>query len=340
MREDIYKILIIGPSWVGDTVMAQCLFKVLKQTMPNVQIDVLAQKFLHPLLKRMPEVNQVIDLNLKHKELGLIRRYKLAKSLIEKNYSQTIVLPNSIKSALIPFFARIPLRTGWRGELRYGLLNDLRILDKQHYPLMIERFMALGLPNDADLPEEYPLPKLHIDKELAASTIKKFDLSLNPKPILALCPGAEFGRAKRWPAEYFAHIAKEKLKDNWQIWLFGGKKDEDIGREIQNQTHDHCVNLIGKTDLAEAIDLLSFADCVVTNDSGLMHVAAALDLKIIAIYGSTSPKFTPPLSKKVKILQTELPCAPCFKRTCTLGHYKCLQEITPEKVLKVLIQFF
>lgn len=336
MHKITNKILIIGPSWVGDTIMAQCLFKLIKQLDPTAQIDVLAQKFLHPLLKRMPEVNQVIDLNLKHKELGLIRRYKLAKSLVKNNYSQAIVLPNSLKSALIPFFAHIPLRTGWRGEWRYGLLNDWRILDKHRYPLMIERFMALGLPNDADLPEEYPLPKLNIDKELTANTIKKFDLSLNPKPILALCPGAEFGRAKRWPTEYFAHIAKEKLKDNWQVWLFGGKKDEDIGQEIQNQAHDHCINLIGKTDLAEAVDLLSLADFVVTNDSGLMHVAAALDLKIIAIYGSTSPKFTPPLSNKVEILQAEVPCTPCFKRTCKFDHYKCLREITPELVLKTL----
>ncbi|MGD9152914.1 MAG: lipopolysaccharide heptosyltransferase II [Gammaproteobacteria bacterium] len=340
MQKTTNKILIIGPSWVGDTVMAQCLFKLIKQINPAAQIDVLSPKFLHPLLQRIPEVNQTIDLNLKHKELGLIKRYKLAKSLIKKNYSQAIVLPNSLKSALIPFFARIPLRTGWRGECRYGLLNDLRVLDKQHYPLMIERFMALGLPYGADLPEEYPLPALP-SRGLASSkntdiALKKFNLSREPKPILALCPGAEYGPAKRWPAEYFAHVAEEKLKENWQVWLFGGKKDEAIGYEIQNKTKARCVNLIGKTDLGEATDLLPLTDFVITNDSGLMHIVAALDLRIIAIYGSTSPKFTPPLSSKIEILQTELPCAPCFKRTCKFGHYKCLREITPEQVLKLL----
>jgi heptosyltransferase-2 len=336
MQKTTNKILIIGPSWVGDTIMAQCLFKLLKQIDPATQIDVLSPKFLHPLLQRMPEINQAIDLNLKHKELGLIKRYKLARSLIKKNYSQTIVLPNSLKSALIPFFARIPLRTGWRGEWRYGLLNDLRILNKQHYPLMIERFMALSLPYEASLPETYPLPKLNIDKEAVTQTIKKFNLSLEPKPILALCPGAEYGSAKRWSTEYFAHVAKKKLNENWQVWLFGGKKDEVIGQEIQNKTKARCVNLIGKTDLGEATDLLSLTDFVITNDSGLMHIAAALDLRIIAIYGSTSPKFTPPLSNKVEILQSELSCAPCFKRTCKFGHYKCLREITPEQVLKLL----
>ncbi|MGD9108194.1 MAG: lipopolysaccharide heptosyltransferase II [Gammaproteobacteria bacterium] len=341
MQKTTNKILIIGPSWVGDTIMAQCLFKLLKQIDPATQIDVLSPKFLHPLLQRMPEVNQTIDLNLKHKELGLIKRYKLAKSLTKKNYSQAIVLPNSLKSALIPFFARIPLRTGWRGEWRYGLLNDLRILNKQHYPLMIERFMALGLPYEATLPEAYPLPKLNINKELVNATLKKFINSLDPavKPrdkVLALCPGAEYGSAKRWPAENFAHVAEKKRNENWQVWLFGGKKDEVIGQEIQNKTKARCVNLIGKTDLGEVTDLLSLTDFVITNDSGLMHVAAALDLQTIAIYGSTSPKFTPPLSNKVEILQSELSCAPCFKRACKFGHYKCLREITPEQVLKLL----
>lgn len=337
MQKTTNKILIIGPNWIGDTIMSQCLFKLIKQINPSAQIDVLSPGFLHPLLQRMPEVNQPIDLNLKHGELGLSKRYKLAKSLSKKNYSQAIVLPNSLKSALIPFFARIPLRTGWRGEWRYGLLNDLRILDKQHYPLMIERFMTLGLPYETTLPEEYPLPKLNIDKETVIHTIKKFNLSLEPKPVLALCPGAEYGPAKRWPAEYFSHVAEKKLKENWQVWLFGGKKDEPIGQEIQNKTKARCINLIGKTDLGEATDLLSSANFVIANDSGLMHVAAALDLQIIAIYGSTSPKFTPPLNNKIEILQTKLSCAPCFKRTCKFGHYKCLREITPEQVLNMLI---
>jgi len=338
MNKTINKTLIIGPSWVGDTIMAQCLFKLLKQTDPAVQIDVLSPAFLHPLLKRMPEVNQAINLNLKHDELGLKKRYHLAKILRAKNYAQAIVLPNSLKSALIPFLAGIPLRTGWRGEWRYGLLNDLRILDKVRYPLMIERFMALGLAPEASLPEEYPFPNLVVDKNAANKTAMdpRFRGDDTTKGVLALCPGAEYGEAKRWPAEYFAQIANQKLDDFWQVWLFGGEKDEEVGKKIQNQTQQRCVNLIGKTNLGEAIDLLSLTDFVITNDSGLMHVAASLDKKIIAIYGSSSPKFTPPLSDKVEILQSKLPCSPCFKRTCKFGHYKCLREIIPEMVLKTL----
>lgn len=344
MNDISNKILIIGPSWVGDIIMSQCLFKLLKQQEPDMQIDVLAPAFLHPLLKRMPEVNQTIDLNLKHGELGLKKRYSLAKTLRAKNYAQAIVLPNSWKSALIPFLAKIPLRTGWRGEWRYGLLNDLRVLDKEHYPLMIERFMALSLPPESTLPEEYPCPKLMCDKNTAINAARKFmdsgsvDLARNNTAgnILALCPGAEYGKAKRWPPEYFTHVANQKLNENWQVWLFGGEKDKNIGKIIQNKTRERCINLIGKTNLGKAADLLSLTDFVITNDSGLMHVAGSLDLKIIAIYGSSSPKFTPPLSNKIEILQNKLSCSPCFKRTCNFGHYKCLREITPEMVLKTL----
>jgi heptosyltransferase-2 len=362
MNNTTNKILIIGPSWVGDTVMAQCLFKILKQQNPDVQIDVLAQKFLHPLLERMPEINKSIELNVKHGELGLKKRYRLAKTLRNENYSQAIILPNSLKSALIPWLAKIPEKTGWRGEWRYGLLNDLRILDKKQYPLMIERFMALGLPFDAELPEEYPFPKLAIDKSIALNTtavipakagIQKTAMDprstslvgddtsqmSQPKPILALCPGAEYGQAKRWPTEYFAEVANTKLNENWQVWLFGGNKDVEIGEIIQNKTQQRCANLIGKTNLGEAIDLLSLADFAITNDSGLMHIAAALDLSIIAIYGSSSPTFTPPLSNKTKILTSKISCSPCFKRKCKFGHYKCLHETTPDQVLKLLGEF-
>jgi len=339
MNDTTDKILIIGPSWVGDTVMAQCLFKILKQQNPSVQIDVSAQKFLHPLLERMPEANKSIDLNVKHGELGLKKRHKLSKTLRNENYSQAIVLPNSLKSALIPWLAKIPERTGWRGEWRYGLINDLRILDKKQYPLMIERFMALGLPFDAELPEEYPFPKLNVDENTIAAVTEKFGITSQPKPILALCPGAEYGPAKRWPTEYFAEVANQQLNKNWQVWLFGGNKDTEIGETIQNKTQQRCVNLIGKTNLGEAIDLLSLADFAITNDSGLMHIAAALDLSIIAIYGSSSPTFTPPLSDKTKMLTSKLPCSPCFKRKCKFGHYKCLHETTPDKVLELLGEF-
>jgi heptosyltransferase II len=328
------KVLIVGPSWVGDMVMAQCLFKLLKQQEPSVQIDVLAMDFLHPLLKCMPEVREAISLSIKHGEFGLGKRYRLGRKLSQQNYNQAIVLPNSFKSALIPFFARIPQRTGWRGEWRYGLLNDLRILNKQNYPLMIERFVALGLTQGANLPDSSSLPQLKVSKKAMELVLKKFGLVLD-KPVLALCPGAEYGPAKQWPAEYFAEVASTKLAEGWQVWLFGSQRDTKIAQIIQKDTDHGCVDLTGKTDLGEAIDLLSLAQAVVTNDSGLMHVASALNLFIIAIYGSSSPKFTPPLGKKVQVLSSDIDCSPCFERECKHGHYRCLRDLNPKLVLEL-----
>lgn len=324
------RILIIGPAWVGDMVMAQCLFQTLKSNNPHCIIDVLAPDWTRPLLERMPEVNQALSLPFKHGEFNLTARFKLARQLNNK-YDQAIVLPNSWKSALIPFFSGIKKRTGWRGEMRFGLLNDIRYLDKEKLPLMIERFIALGLNKNSALPKPLPRPALIINETVRNEAVKKYQLDLT-KPILALCPGAEFGSSKRWPAEYYADIAEKYLSDHWQVWIFGSKKDQAEGEIIQKLTQQRCEDFTGKTLLNEAIDLLSLAHLVISNDSGLMHIAAALNRKLIAIYGSTSPKFTPPLSDNVKIISLGIECSPCFERECPLKHHRCMIDLTPEKI--------
>ncbi|MBV8803070.1 MAG: lipopolysaccharide heptosyltransferase II [Gammaproteobacteria bacterium] len=327
------KILIVGPAWVGDMVMAQCLFKLLKQQQPDVIIDVLAPAWSLPLLARMPEVSSAIVMPLGHGQLDLRVRYQLGKALRVKQYDQGIVLPNSYKSALILWWAKIPVRTGWTGEMRYFILNDRRILDKKRYPLMIERFMALGLSARDTLPKEYPSPELNISTESQKMTLAKYGLSGSIIPILALCPGAEFGSAKRWPPEYYAEIAKAKLEADWQVWIFGSQKDQSVADQIMKSTQHQCVNLTGRTSLEEAIDLLSLATAVVSNDSGLMHIAAALRKPLVAVYGPTSPTFTPPLSESARVLSTSVDCQPCFQRICPMEHHRCMIELKPERIL-------
>jgi len=332
------RILIIGPSWVGDMVMAQTLFHVLKQRHPACVIDVLAPEWSRPILERMPEVRQALSFPLGHGALELATRRRIGKSLAGQ-YDQAILLPNSLKSALVPFFAGIAQRTGWRGELRYGLLNDVRTLDKARYPLMIERFMALGYPAGAELPKPYPRPSLQIETASRDAALAKFGLSLD-RPVLALCPGAEFGEAKRWPSEHYAKVAEIKIREGWQVWLFGSKNDHAVGESIREWLipglREESVNLSGETSLAEAIDLLSCSDAVVSNDSGLMHVAAALNRPLVAVYGSTSPGFTPPLADQVEVVRLGLECSPCFDRTCRFGHYNCLRLLEPEAVASAL----
>lgn len=331
-------ILIIGPSWVGDMVMAQTLFVCLKRQHPDCQIDVLAPEWSRPLLERMPEVREALSFPLGHGAFELATRRRIGQEL-RGRYDQAILLPNSLKSALVPYFAGIPKRTGWRGEMRFGLLNDIRTLDKARYPLMIERFMALAHAPGAELPKPYPEPRLAIDPASRDAALERFGLSLD-RPVLALCPGAEFGEAKRWPAEHYAAVADARLRQGWQVWLFGSQKDAPGGEEIREWVtpgfEEDVYNLAGRTSLAEAIDLLSCASAVISNDSGLMHVAAALDRPLVAVYGSTSPGFTPPLASQVEVVRLGLECSPCFDRTCRFGHYDCLRLLQPSLVQDAL----
>lgn len=332
------KILVVGPAWIGDMIMAQTLFILLKQ-IETCDIDVIAPNWTKPLLDRMPEVKHSLSLPIGHRELKLALRYQTGKALRNYAYDQAIVLPNSIKAALVPFFAKIPKRTGWLGEYRFGLLNDVRKLDKQKYPLLIERFMALAFDKKVDakqILQHYQTikPKLTVSAENVNSVINKFALTPYAKPILALCPGAEFGPAKQWPAQHYAHVANTKLAEGWQVWLFGSANDQTISTLINEATQNQCINLTGKTNLAEAIDLLSLVNMVVSNDSGLMHISAALNRKLVVVYGSSSPKFTPPLANQTAILQLDLPCSPCFQRTCKYGHLDCLNQLEPTQVLQ------
>jgi len=318
--------------------MAQTLFVCLKRQHPDCQIDVLAPEWSRPLLERMPEVREALSFPLGHGAFELATRRRIGQQL-RGRYDQAILLPNSLKSALVPYFAGIPKRTGWRGEMRFGLLNDIRTLDKARYPLMIERFMALAYAPGAELPKPYPKPRLAIDPASRDAALERFGLSLD-RPVLALCPGAEFGEAKRWPAEHYAAVADARLRQGWQVWLFGSQKDAPGGEEIREWVtpgfEEDVYNLAGRTSLAEAIDLLSCAGAVISNDSGLMHVAAALDRPLVAVYGSTSPGFTPPLASQVEVVRLGLECSPCFDRTCRFGHYDCLRLLQPSLVQEAL----
>jgi heptosyltransferase-2 len=280
---------------------------------------------------------------LTHGQFGLMDRIKLGWQLRSQRYDQAIVLPNSWKSALIPFFAHIPIRTGYIGECRWGLLNDARPLDKALLTMTVQRFVALALPRSMISLDEFPIPRLSITQAQQHAVIETFQLSecFNAAAppsvkILALCAGAEFGAAKRWPAEYFAEVARRKLAQGWQVWLFGSDKDRAICAAINKENHGLCRNFAGDTSLAQAVDLMSLVNTVVTNDSGLMHVAAALDKKIIALYGSSDPSFTPPLNDKARIISLNLDCSPCFKRDCPLTHTRCLTDIKPAQVLEFI----
>jgi heptosyltransferase-2 len=318
-------------------VMSQVLYIFLQQSRPGVAIDVLAPAWSEPLLQRMPEVRSAITMPVGHGELGLGRRWRLGRELRARRYDQALLLPNSFKSALVPFFAGIRRRTGWRGEQRYGLVNDLRVLDEQALPLMVQRFVALGQAPGEAMPARLPAPRLAIDRDQALDCGNRLGLAPE-RPLLALCPGAEFGGAKRWPDTYYAELAERYLEKGWQVALFGSANDQPVTAVIREQcgNHPRCLDLAGRTRLAEAVDLLSLATAVVSNDSGLMHIAAALARPLVVVYGATSPDFTPPLSDNAAIVASDIDCAPCFQRECPLGHHGCMRYTPMERVAQEL----
>lgn len=325
------RILVIAPSWVGDMVMAQSLFITLKHKHPDCQIDVIAPPWTLALTQHMPEVAHSFTMPVTRGKLGLLERIKLGKTLRVQHYDQAILLPNTWKSALTPFFANIPKRTGYVGECRWGLLNDVRRLDKNVLTKTVQRFVALAYAHNNSVPT-CPAPVFTVNSDHQAQLRQQYALPENTK-VLALCAGAEYGEAKRWPIAHYAEVASHKIKEGWQVWLFGSAKDQTVTAEINQLTDNQCLDLSGKTSINEAVELLSLADVVVSNDSGLMHVASALNKKLIAIYGSSDPNFTPPLSDNAKIISLGLDCSPCFKRECPLVHTRCLTDIKPERVL-------
>lgn len=339
------KILVIAPSWIGDLIISQSLFLALKNEYPNNQLHVMAPKWCLPVLSRMPEVDKAIEMPLGHGDFELKKRWLIGKDLKNEQYDQAIILPNSLKSSLIPVFAGIKKRTGWKGESRYFFINDLR-KNKDKFPLVVERYVALGYPkiqmtSAKNIPLiQYPQLKSSLEQQLIA--LQKYQLSLT-QPILGLCPGAEFGPAKRWPEKYYTEIAKRWIVNNkGQVWIFGSTKDVETAEKIRNNLpadiQPQCNLLAGKTSLTEAIDLIASCHIVVSNDSGLMHVAAAVQTPLVAIYGSTSQNYTPPLSDKIQIVHTDIKCRPCFKRECPLKHLNCLNQLYPDQVWQSIIQ--
>ena len=330
------RYLIVGPAWVGDMVMAQSLFITLRQQQADCLIDVLAPGWSLPLLARMPEVRTGIEVPIAHGEFALAERWRLGRALRGEHYDQAIVLPRSFKSALIPFFAKAAQRTGYRGEMRYGLLNDIRPLDKTLLTQTVQRFVALGLQANVALPSQIPYPHLQVDRGNQLALLQRLGLG-DEKALIALLPGAEYGPAKQWPAEHYASLAVQLHAQGYRVVIIGSQKDNAIAEAIIAQSSAPLDNLCGQTSLTDAIDLIAACRAAVSNDSGLMHIAAAVGTPLVAIYGSSTPDYTPPLSRRAAICYRRVACSPCFKRVCPLGHTDCLKGINADEVFMRLV---
>ncbi|MBC08892.1 MAG: lipopolysaccharide heptosyltransferase II [Gammaproteobacteria bacterium] len=332
------KILIVSPAWIGDAIMAQSLYKILKHARPECRLEVIAPSWTLPVLSRMHEVDDALLSPFNHGELRLKERLYLALKIKKKNYDQAIVLTNSLKSALVPYLARIPIRTSWLGELRYGLINDIRDDSSRYKRLMIERFAALAPGGELISKDAIPFPHLISDDRNIASLGKKNQIDFG-REIITFCPGAEFGIAKRWPTYHFSVVIDHYLRLGWNTIILGSDKDSEVAAEIKKRVCEKQTNLFdltGKTSILDAIDILSISKLVLTNDSGLMHVSAAVGAPLLALYGPTSPTYTPPLSDSARLIKKFSGFSKKRVGDRADGYDKSLFEISPEEVIQAL----
>ena len=324
------RILIVAPNWVGDTILSEPLVALLRDPFEDPIVDVLVPPWCAPVYARMRGIRRIIETPFSHGKLDVRERNRLAMELRGEGYTHAFVLPMSWKSALVPFLAHIPKRVGYIGEARWGLLTDARKLDKKLLPRLVDRFAALAVPRRGLVPMP-PSPGLVPDVRNRADAMRALRLKTD-RPVVILCPGAEYGPAKRWPPNQFAELAALLLRDGLQVWIIGSPNDRMATDAVLNSLGEnlHKVrDLTGRTDLGTAIDILSSASLVVSNDSGLMHAAAAVGVPLVALFGSSSPAYTPPLSPTAQIAKIDIACSPCFKRECPLGHFKCMRELKP-----------
>ena len=322
-------ILVIAPSWIGDIVMAQSLFLSLARDEPGVSIDVVAPGVSRPLISRMREVRNFIPSPFSHGELALGNRAAFGRQLIGQ-YSQAYVLPGSWKSAVVPYFAAVPRRCGYLREWRWGLLNDVRQLPRHLKRSTARAYQGLADPAVLEDAARLLRPSLRIDQLNQQRLLRS--LSLARDGYACLAPGAEYGPAKRWPSRHWSGLADRFAAQGLQAVVLGSAREQLLAEAICSKSNS-AINLAGKTDLADVVDLAAGCRIVVANDSGLMHVAAAAGRPVVALYGSTSPEDTPPLSASARSLFLGLSCSPCRKRVCPLGHHDCLEKLTIDRVM-------
>ena len=330
MTDQDSRILVVAQAWIGDVVLSQILYALLKRQQPDTPIDVVAPNWAGALLERMPQVSRHIPLDVRHGQLGLWRRWATARRL-NAEYQQAIVIPRSMKAALLPWAAGIRKRIGFDTGIRNTLINDSR----PRPPDIMTRMARLASPDPVD-PNSIPRPRLEVDPEKTADALRQWEIDPS-EPVVGLMPGAAYGRAKEWGVESFAQLAAMLSKHGNRICVVGTSKDRPIGDTIARAAPEQVVNLCGETNLDQAIHLISGFAAAVCNDSGLMHIAAAVDTPVIGIYGPTSPDTHPPLADARKIFSARTLCSPCHQRTCPYGHHACMTRIPPKQVCEATL---
>ena len=330
-------ILVVPYMWIGDFVRCHSVVKLLNARFPDRPVDVLSTTLCAPLTDYMPGLRRAIVVDLPRRRIAVQNQLALARRLKRENYGSALVMPRTWKSALAPFLAAIPERTGFVGEMRFGLLNDLRHGERR-LPRMVDRCAALALPPQAELPPAWPLPELKVARAEIENWRRDQGLAVDSRPVMVLAPGA-VGPSKRWPASAYTALARRLIAEGFAVWVVGGPEEKSLAAEIIGETAAR--DLTGH-DLRNAILALAAAAVAVSNDSGLLHVAAALGTPAIGIFGPTSPWHWAPLNPLAATIESKskVECRPCHKPVCRFGHHRCMRDIPPDQVLAAVRQAF
>jgi heptosyltransferase-2 len=333
------RTLVISPNWIGDAVMAQPLLRQLKHQHPERAIDVLAPPMVAPVWRAVAEVDQVLETPFRHRALQLRERWNYAQVLRARGYADAYVLPNTLKYALIPWLAGIRRRVGYKGEMRYGLVNVMHHDDVPPRP-MVPFYAALAHDPAQPPASNVPRPRLQVAGDEIAAVSERHGVAAG-RVLVVFAPGAEFGAAKRWPARHFGALAQAIVQANpqAQLALLGSPKDRASCDEVvahAGAAGANMLNLAGATKLDEAVALIARAQAVVSNDSGLLHIASGLNRPVVALYGPTDPEHAPPFSDMARSISLRLDCAPCRQRECPLGHHNCMEQMGAELVWREL----
>lgn len=327
-----HPILVVPWMWIGDFVRCHSVVRMLRKRFPHRPVDMLTTKLCAPLLEYMPGVRKGIVCDLPRGRLAFAEHKALAARLASEHYGSVLVMPSTWKSALAPYLAGIPERTGFIGELRFGLLNDIRTGEKR-MARMIDRCGALAQPKGAAPPSDWPLPQIVVPNNEAAAWCASKGLPDGGKPIVAFAPGS-VGTGKRWPVTHYAELAQQLTAQGIGVWVLGGPGETQMADEIVRAAGPAAHNLTSN-DLRNAILAFKLASAAVSNDSGLMHVAAAIGTPTVAIFGPTSSYHWQPLNPLAAVIETltDVPCRPCHAPVCRLGHHRCMVEIPASQVL-------
>ena len=333
---DASPILLVPYTWIGDFVRCHSVVRLLKSRMPHRPVDVLTTSLCAPLIDYMDGIRKGVVADLPHGQMALAARQALAKRLRQEGYGTAIVASRSWKAALAPFLAGIPVRTGFFGEMRLGLLNDIRFGEKK-LPRMIERSAALALPKGVPLPAHFPLPELRVPAGEVSGFLQRRGINAEAGRAVAMAPGSHASPSKRWPAEHYSGLAQTLAIQGIPVWILGGPNETALARQIADGAAGlgAPVRDLTGNDLRDAVLALAASGAAVSNDSGLLHVAAALGTATIGIFGATSPWHWAPLNPLAAVMepQTEVTCRPCHQPTCRFGHHRCMQEIGVPQVL-------